>query len=813
MKLVLDLDTIEGYKQFLAVKSLPIYSFTGREANFPDEYSARLGLSPQNQITSEYNPKQWLFDYQRDISRIAIRRKKFAAFLKPGLGKTVISGEYIRYLLDYLPKDKQILMVAPSMVVQQTIDEFSKFYGLDLPCERVRAKDLGNWLLNGGKYRFGITNYEAISDKITNIGKVACLILDECFPAGTLVDVFENGVLVKKAIENILPGDRIYNAHGNDKVIAVKKRKVKHAVAIKAGKRIIVSPNHPVFTQRGWVLSSDLEPGDSILSTASAVRMVQSGVYPKMSAKGNGISQQWPGEVLREVLFSEMADESAAISWPLSYAGSEGKKKIEESGMVCGRISTSGRATRENTFFEPHVEPGSQSKGIADSEGHGSRSFRAWGQWSGNDLASGDFIGCFGRQLGGGVSVVFGEENARLSESLQNRHREHREKSRYRGGWKLSLLKEGEGQEEGCETGFVRVESLEILEQGHPELERLRDARGSLNFYDIEAERHPSFSVEGLLVHNSSLLKSSYGRWGTRLIELGRGLDWKLCLTGTPAPNDRVEYANHSVFLDQFQNVNSFLAKFFINKGKTQNRWELKPHAVKPFYRSLSHWCIFLDRPGVYGWKDNAEPLPEIRTHIHDIPLTSEQWGDAIKVTNNLFGISGGIGQRSKIANIAKSVDGKKPDFIRDLANKEKTSCIIWAKYNPEQEALYERLPDAANVSGSTSEETRIEVINDFKNGKRRDLITKAKILGFGLNLQVCKRMIFSTVQDSYEDYFQCIKRANRVGSKSPLDVHIPVTEIERPMLETVLKKADRVDKDTIEQEQMFREVCYDLNR
>jgi hypothetical protein len=85
-------------------------------------------------------------------------------------------------------------------------------------------------------------------------------------------------------------------------------------------------------------------------------------------------------------------------------------------------------------------------------------------------------------------------------------------------------------------------------------------------------------------------------------------------------------------------------------------------------------------------------------------------------------------------------------------------------------------------------------------------LISKPRILGFGLNLQVATRQVFSGLQDSYEQFYQCVKRSNRVGSTKPLNVHIPVTELEEPMIETVLRKAHRVEQDTIEQEQLFRE-------
>ncbi len=483
MRLELDLDTIGGYRTFLAVKALPVYRFVGREAWFPDEYADRVGRATTASRATDYAPRAGLFDYQQDISALAIRKRKFAVFADCGLGKTLVMLEFARHARDRLAAGAATLIVSPSMVVSQTVAEAARFYGAENTPERVAARDLAGWLERGSG--FGITNYEAVSEKITSPGRLGCLILDE-----------------------------------------------------------------------------------------------------------------------------------------------------------------------------------------------------------------------------------------------------------------------------------------------------------------------------------SSLLKSHYGKWGQRLIQLGRGLDWKLCLTGTPAPNDRIEYANHAVFLDQYPTVNSFLARFFVNRGETANRWELKPHALRPFYRALSHWCVFLSRPAVYGWKDNAAPLPPVRTHIMDVPLTEKQESDARALTGGMFGGSpGGIGSRQKLARIAKDAKGNKPGFVADLVRGSFDPCIVWCKYNPEQGELARLLPRAANVSGDTPDEERAALISEFQRGTRRTLISKPKIMGFGLNLQVANRMVFSTCQDSYEEYYQAVKRANRYGSTKPLDVYIPVTDLERPMLETVLSKAARVQRDTEEQEKLFKEV------
>jgi superfamily II DNA or RNA helicase len=149
-----------------------------------------------------------------------------------------------------------------------------------------------------------------------------------------------------------------------------------------------------------------------------------------------------------------------------------------------------------------------------------------------------------------------------------------------------------------------------------------------------------------------------------------------------------------------------------------------------------------------------------------------------------------------------------KPAFIRAQVDSwPDESTIIWCHYNHEQEEMEKLFPDAVSISGDTPEDKRQTGIDRFKAGEAKVLITKPKILGFGLNLQVCTRQIFSGLKDSYEEFYQAVKRSNRIGSTKPLNVHIPVTELEVPFIDNVLRKADRVEADTLEQERMFKEL------
>jgi hypothetical protein len=84
-------------------------------------------------------------------------------------------------------------------------------------------------------------------------------------------------------------------------------------------------------------------------------------------------------------------------------------------------------------------------------------------------------------------------------------------------------------------------------------------------------------------------------------------------------------------------------------------------------------------------------------------------------------------------------------------------------------------------------------------------LISKPDVLGKGLNLQIARMQIFSSLIDSYRDFYQAVKRSNRIGSTEPLDVHIPVLDCERPMVDNVLRKSKLVQHDTEQQERIFR--------
>ena len=166
----------DHYRRFLKIKSLPQYRITGRECWFPDEYAAAVGVSACKRREKHcLQLGSHLFDYQRDIATMAIRKQKFAVFADCGLGKTFMLLEFARHARRVLERSQSVLIVSPLMVVKQTLDEAARWYP-EMQIEQVASKDLHEWTKRG--VGIGITNYDALTDEVTQ-GNLGALILDE----------------------------------------------------------------------------------------------------------------------------------------------------------------------------------------------------------------------------------------------------------------------------------------------------------------------------------------------------------------------------------------------------------------------------------------------------------------------------------------------------------------------------------------------------------------------------------------------------------------------------------------------------------
>lgn len=332
--------------------------------------------------------------------------------------------------------------------------------------------------------------------------------------------------------------------------------------------------------------------------------------------------------------------------------------------------------------------------------------------------------------------------------------------------------------------------------------------------------------LAGLAVNESSILKSGGGVIKWNLIKSAKGIEWKLSATATPAPNDTMEYASQASFLEKLRSEGEILWTYFARDPRTQ-AWKVKPHAREAFYRFMSTWSIYLRKPAAYGFVDPFANIPEPAVIEHRIQPTPEQI--AARDTVRGVRIDGellpkerlGVTQRSKLSQIAKGFryDGEtavdipslKPSTVGALVRRAATAgkqVLVWCIFDEEARIVGRHLKGVKGVAqlhGDTPEADRDRILQDFRAGKIRVLVGKAAMLGYGLNFPFVEEMVFSGFDDSFERFYQAVRRAYRYGAKNQLQVHLPyVPGLEDHIWENILRKKSQWDADTAECEKAY---------
>ena len=85
--------------------------------------------------------------------------------------------------------------------------------------------------------------------------------------------------------------------------------------------------------------------------------------------------------------------------------------------------------------------------------------------------------------------------------------------------------------------------------------------------------------------------------------------------------------------------------------------------------------------------------------------------------------------------------------------------------------------------------EEKEEAILGWIAGERPVMISKPSIMGWGINAQHCHNMAFVGVTDSYEAYYQAVRRCWRFGQTKPVNVHVIASESEGSVVANIKRK------------------------
>ena len=284
----------------------------------------------------------------------------------------------------------------------------------------------------------------------------------------------------------------------------------------------------------------------------------------------------------------------------------------------------------------------------------------------------------------------------------------------------------------------------------------------------------------GCVMDESSIIKHHDSKTLQQLKDAFARTQYKLCATATPAPNDWTELGTHAEFLG-YRTQSEMLAEFFVHDGGDTGAWRLKGHARALFWRWVATWGAMIRSPADLGYDASAYELPDLTVTQHTVQAESEP------LDGMLFALEASTLSERRSARRA-SLESR-VEMCAAFVNADVQPWIVWCDLNDEGEALRAAIPGSVEIRGSDEDTDKEQRLKDFAEGRIRALITKPKIAGFGLNWQHCARMAFVGVTDSFEAYYQAVRRCWRFGQTRPVHVHIFASEQEGAVVANLARK------------------------
>lgn len=283
----------------------------------------------------------------------------------------------------------------------------------------------------------------------------------------------------------------------------------------------------------------------------------------------------------------------------------------------------------------------------------------------------------------------------------------------------------------------------------------------------------------GVVLDESSIIKHHTAKTLQTLLDTFIATPYKLCATATPAPNDWTELGNHAQFLGVRSRA-EMLAEFFVHDGGDTQTWRLKGHARHVFWRWVASWGAMVRSPADLGHDASAYELPPLNVMQHTVETDHNP-------AHGLFAMEAQTLMERRDARRASMVERVRA--CAHMANTDREPWVIWCDLNAEGDALTAAIDGAVQISGSDDADVKERRLHDFANGNIRVLVSKPSICGFGLNWQHCARMAFVGVTDSFEAYYQAVRRCWRFGQKRPVDVHVFASQQEGAVVANLKRK------------------------
>lgn len=323
------------------------------------------------------------------------------------------------------------------------------------------------------------------------------------------------------------------------------------------------------------------------------------------------------------------------------------------------------------------------------------------------------------------------------------------------------------------------------------------DVEDGLNITNYEMVDHFDASeFVGVVLDESSILKSFTSKTTTGFTDKFRDTPYKLLCTATIAPNDFTEIGTSCEFLGIMSRT-EMLATYFVHDGGKTSDWRLKKAGAIKFWEWFATWAIAFNNPNELGYEIEGYNLQDL--NINTILTESETREDELFPT-----AAETLSERRQARK--ESMDDRTTKAM-ELTNTDEEQWLLWVDFNDESEMLHSKIAGSVEVQGKDDPEIKAKASIEFANGDIRCLISKPSIFGFGSNFQSCHNMVFCGLSDSYERFYQAVRRCWRFGQDHEVNVYIVISEREIKILENIKKKQKQMDEMQAQMTALMKDV------
>lgn len=661
----------------------------------------------------------------------------------PGTGKTFV--RITAYAKRRAKGAGCMLVLAPRSLLRSVwLNDFKKF----APNLKVSVADAANreeaFAEDADVY---VTNVDAskwlAAQKPTFFKKFTEFAIDECFPAGTLVDT----PFGQRPIELIKIGDRVNTSAGPLPVTNtfVSQSNLLVRLELDNGTEIYCTENHPIATSEGWRNAGDcdglfavqLDFHELAQSRAALLRqkMREDGFLGERISAGTGSPSGEDGRV------------------------AEGQDYLEQRHSVPGRNKSQTQRSAQVDRASTNPARGQRSSGPMRNTGGGN--------------APGDM----------GAAIRHSDETAprqRVSDLLQSGLCQPEAQEGAGDRRQFTHIAQTLGCQEGRISGLSRVVSVSRHELGDP-----------VHVYNLQVDGPHDYSVENTLVHNCTAFKHHTSARSKAMAKIARMKNFthRCCMTGTPNGRSITDVWHQVFLLDGGARLGNSFYRFReavcapkqVGRDPNAIHWTDKEGAEEVVFGLLADIVIrhkfedCVDIPPNHRYSVGYELTAKQRRAYDEMENTQML---LLEKSNDMVLAINAASVATKLQQIASGavyngqggyalIDTARYEMILDLVEQRKHSLVLFLWQHQRDALLAEadkRGVTFATIDGSTSDRERHEIVQGYQAGVYQVLFGHPKTIAHGYTLTRGTTTIWASPTYDTELDAQGSKRQHRIG-------------------------------------------------